>query len=456
MLWPPVASSSVQALWLALLALSSGATALAAEPSTVEQRAREDLDRQLQALVKTPPPEVVITYEGLPGAGTSRAYKLLEVDFLLNGQPLAVPGLDVLSGPGVHRLAALKVDEGSYTLVSRVTYTNDAWNLFSEESGFLWKMTASVTFQAQKGLRMRVRVLPAINPTAPDPRLKLKLSHDVSAEMTAPLADATLLAETTDAGSAPVAKVTPPPVTPPPVTPPPVTPPPVAVTPPVAAGRDAPEQGPVAPGRLSLRVLVGKKPVAATAFVRGKGAPQRVLLEKGARGPSQVMVPPGEYTVDVMAKGFLAQTRQVKVTREKESSVSFVLAKAPAKKAQQAQVKNERVELPKLPRFAEKQAAPRKGSTTAMALLVDMLVRDESLRLKLEGHTDNREVPASARQSLSEARARAVADVLVRAGLSPSRIESAGLGDTRPKAPNLIPRGRELNRRVDIVLVRGK
>ncbi|WP_342381575.1 OmpA family protein [Myxococcus stipitatus] len=451
-----MASSSVQALWLALLALSSGATALAAEPSTVEQRAREDLDRQLQALVKTPPPEVVITYEGLPGAGTSRAYKLLEVDFLLNGQPLAVPGLDVLSGPGIHRLAALKVDEGSYTLVSRVTYTNDAWNLFSEESGFLWKMTASVTFQAQKGLRMRVRVLPAINPTAPDPRLKLKLSHDVSAEMTAPLADSTLLAETTDAGLAPVAKVTPPPVTPP-VTPPPVTPPPVAVTPPVVAtGRDAPEQGPVAPGRLSLRVLVGKKPVAATAFVRGKGPPQRVLLEKGARAPSQVMVPPGEYTVDVIAKGFLAQTRQVKVTREKESSVSFVLVKAPAKKAQQAQVKNERVELPKLPRFAEKQAAPRKGSTTAMALLVDMLVRDESLRLKLEGHTDNREVPASARQSLSEARARALAEVLVRSGLSPSRIESAGLGDTRPKAPNLIPRGRELNRRVDIVLVRGK
>ncbi|WP_338866754.1 OmpA family protein [Myxococcus stipitatus] len=452
-----MASSSVQALSLVLLALLSGATALAAEPSTVEQRAREDLDRQLQALVKTPPPEVVITYEGLPGAGTSRAYKLLEVDFLLNGQPLAVPGLDVLSGPGVHRLAALKVDEGSYTLVSRVTYTNDAWNLFSEESGFLWKVTASVTFQAQKGLRMRVRVLPSINPTAPDPRLKLKLSHDVSAEMTAQLADATLL-EPADAGPAPVAKVTPPPVTPPPVTPPPVTPPPVAVTPPpVPGGRDAPEQGPVAPGRLSLKVLVGKKPVAATAFVRGsKGAPQQVILEKGARKPAQVMLPPGEYTVDVLAKGFLAQTRQVKVSREKEASVSFVLAKAPAKKAQQAQVKNERVELPKPPRFAEKQAAPRKGSTTGVALLVDLLVRDESLRLKLEGHTDNREAPASARQSLSEARARAVAEALVRAGLSPSRIESSGLGDTRPKAPNLIPRGRELNRRVDILIVRGK
>ncbi|TQF09386.1 OmpA family protein [Myxococcus llanfairpwllgwyngyllgogerychwyrndrobwllllantysiliogogogochensis] len=452
MLWTPVAYSSVQALWLCILALV-GATARAAEPSTVEQRAREDLDRQLQALVKTPPPEVVITYEGLPGAGTARAYKLLEVDFILNGQPLAVPGLDVISGPGIHRLASLKVEEGSYTLVSRVTYTNnDAWNLFSEESGFLWKMTASVTFQAQKGLRMRVKVIPGINPTAPDPRLKLKLSHDVSAEMTAPLADATLV-EGQDAGAPPiaVAQVTPP-VTAPPVTAPPVTAPPVAGTKP----RESPEQGPVAPGRLLLKVLAGKKPVAATAYVRGKGAPQQVLLDKNARKPVPVMLPPGEYTVDVLSKGFLAQTRQVKVSRDREASVAFVLAPAPAQKAKQPQVKNERVELPKPPRFAEKQAAPRKDSTEGLALLVDLLVRDETLKLRLEGHTDNREAPATARQALSESRAKAVADLLVKAGLSPTRIDASGLGDTRPKAPNLIPRGRELNRRVDILLVKGK
>ncbi|MFY2560905.1 OmpA family protein [Corallococcus terminator] len=441
MLWTPVASSSVQALWLCVLALI-GATARAAEPSTVEQRAREDLDRQLQALVKTPPPEVVITYEGLPGAGTERAYKLLEVDFILNGQPLAVPGLDVISGPGSHRLAALKVDEGPYTLVSRVTYSNsDSWSLFSEESGFLWKMTASVTFQAQKGLRMRVKVLPSINPNAPDPRLKLKLSHDVSAEMTAPLADATLV-EGQDAGSPPVAVA------------PPVTAPPVAVVPPPTK---LPDQGAVAPGRLTLKVLAGKKPVAATAYVRGgRGAPQQVLLDKAARKPVPVMLPPGEYTVDVLSNGFLAQTRQVKVSREREATVEFVLAPVPAKKDQQAQVKNERVELPEPPGFEEKQAAPRKSSTQGLALLVDMLVRDETLRLRLEGHTDNREAPATGRQALSEARAKAVADLLVKAGLSPSRIDASGLGDTRPKAPNLIPRGRELNRRVDILLVKGK
>ncbi|MCP3102836.1 OmpA family protein [Myxococcus sp. K15C18031901] len=433
---------------LALVAV----TARAAEPSSVEQRAREDLDRQLQALVKTPPPEVLITYEGLPGAGTSRGYKLLEMDFILNGQPLAVPALETIGAPGTHRLAALKVEEGSYTLVSRVTYTNDQWNLFSEESGFLWKMTASVTFQAQRGLRVKVRVVPGINPTAPDPRLKLKLMHDVSAEMTAPLADASL-ADPPVAGPrvATAPPVTPPPVSPPPVTPPPVKPPPLALQAPV----QPPEQGPVAPGRLMLKVLSGKKPAQATAYVRGKGPPQQVILDKKARKPTVVMLPPGEYTVDVLSKGFLAQTRQVRVTREKDAVVSLSLSRAPSKKNQLPQVKNERVELPKPPRFADKQSEPRKGSTNGLALLVDMMVRDESLRLRVEGHTDNRETVAGARQALSEARAKAVAGLLVDAGLSPARVESVGLADSRPKAPNLIPRGRELNRRVDLVLLRG-
>ncbi|MFP2911367.1 cell envelope biogenesis protein OmpA, partial [Pyxidicoccus sp. 3LFB2] len=209
-----MASFTSQSLLLVIMGLLA-ATARAAEPSSVEQRAREDLDRQLEALVKTPPPEVVISFEGLPGAGTERGYKLVEADFSLNGQPLAVPGADKLNAPGQHRLSVVKVEEGSFTLVSHVTYANEAWNLFSEESGFLWKLTASVTFQVQKGLRVRVKVMPSINPTAPDPRLKLKLSHDVSVEMTAQLADVAI-PDAADAGTptkvaqAPAAPVTPP------------------------------------------------------------------------------------------------------------------------------------------------------------------------------------------------------------------------------------------------------
>jgi outer membrane protein OmpA-like peptidoglycan-associated protein len=215
-----------------------------------------------------------------------------------------------------------------------------------------------------------------------------------------------------------------------------------------------PETVPVAPAKLLLKVLAGKKPIAATVYVRGKGAPQQVLLDQTARNPTPVMLPPGEYTVDVLSSGYLAQTRRVKLTRETEPTVAFTLAKAPAKKTQQVSVKNQRVELPGEPRFTEKQSTPKKDSIAGLALLVDLLVRDESLRLRVEGHTDNREGSAKSRQGLSESRAKAVAELLVSSGLDASRIETAGLGDTRPKAPNLTSRGRELNRRVEFVLLR--
>ena len=446
-----MAAISAQVSILVLVGLFA-ASARAAEPSAVEQRAREDLDRQLQEMVKTPPPEIVISFEGLPGAGTSKGYKLVEADFLVNGQPLAIPGIDKLNGPGQHRLAVLTVEEGSYTLVSHVTYANESWNLFSEESGFLWKLTASVTVQVQRGLRARVRVLPAINPTAPDPRLKLKLSHDVTAEMTAPLADVAI-PDRMDAGT-PTAAVARAPVEAPPPPAPPVAPPPATVP---VKSVEVPEEGPVAPARLLLKVLAGKRPVAATVYLRSaSGTPHRVAMDAKARKPVEVMLPPGEYRVDVLAQGYLAQTRKVTLSRDTAPTVSFTLAKAPVSKAQKAQVKKEAVVLPRPPRFAEKQAAPRKGSTAGLALLVDMLVRDENLRLRIEGHTDNRERPSATLMALAEARAKAVAKALVDEGLDASRIETVGVGESRPKAPNLLPRGRELNRRVEFVLLRTK
>lgn len=234
---------------------------------------------------------------------------------------------------------------------------------------------------------------------------------------------------------------------------------PISPTPPVAAPVktvEAPEQGPVAPAKLLLKVLAGKRPAAATVYVKSAtGAPQRVMVDRKARKPVEVMLPPGEYRLDVLSQGYLAQTRKVTLSREAVPTVSFTLAKAPVSKSQKVRLKKEVVELPRMPRFAEKQAEPRKGTTAGLALLMDMFVRDEKLRLRIEGHTDNRERPAvAARKTLSEARAAAVAKALVDAGLDASRIETVGLGDTRPKAPNLLPRGRELNRRVEFVLVR--
>lgn len=69
-------------------------------------------------------------------------------------------------------------------------------------------------------------------------------------------------------------------------------------------------------------------------------------------------------------------------------------------------------------------------------------------RLRVEGHTDNRG-NASANLDLSKRRAKAVMAALVARGISASRLESAGYGDTRPLEQNTTDDGRQRNRRVE-------
>lgn len=79
-------------------------------------------------------------------------------------------------------------------------------------------------------------------------------------------------------------------------------------------------------------------------------------------------------------------------------------------------------------------------------------------RVLIEGHTDNQPVRPSAgsrytdNMELSFLRAKAVADILVKNGISLDRISVTGYGDARPAASNDTYEGRLKNRRVEIKL----
>lgn len=79
----------------------------------------------------------------------------------------------------------------------------------------------------------------------------------------------------------------------------------------------------------------------------------------------------------------------------------------------------------------------------------------ENPRLKVEiaGHTDNIGTAAYNMQ-LSQRRAEAVKDYLVKKGIDPRRITAKGYGKTRPLASNDDEKeGRELNRRVEFRVI---
>lgn len=79
------------------------------------------------------------------------------------------------------------------------------------------------------------------------------------------------------------------------------------------------------------------------------------------------------------------------------------------------------------------------------------LVQYPNSTIQIAGHTDNTG-NASYNQSLSERRASAVAQVLIRNGVPSNRVSSYGVGMTQPIASNNTAEGRAQNRRVDIVI----
>jgi len=83
-------------------------------------------------------------------------------------------------------------------------------------------------------------------------------------------------------------------------------------------------------------------------------------------------------------------------------------------------------------------------------MIASMLNKRPSLRVGVEGHTDNTGTPAT-NKTLSEARSKSVADAIAAAGISPERLQPAGFGQQRPIADNRTEQGRAQNRRVEIL-----
>ncbi len=82
--------------------------------------------------------------------------------------------------------------------------------------------------------------------------------------------------------------------------------------------------------------------------------------------------------------------------------------------------------------------------------LAEMLTSNPSLKVSIEGHTDNvGAVPAN--KTLSENRSKAVMNGLIAKGINRAALSFKGWGPDKPIADNSTEEGRALNRRVEIV-----
>lgn len=101
-------------------------------------------------------------------------------------------------------------------------------------------------------------------------------------------------------------------------------------------------------------------------------------------------------------------------------------------------------------RFDVNKATIRPESMGVINSIYGLLKDYPDIKLSIEGHTDSDGDDAS-NQSLSERRAKAVADQLAKMGIDGSRMTSKGWGESKPIDTNATAEGKANNRRVEFV-----
>jgi outer membrane protein OmpA-like peptidoglycan-associated protein len=94
----------------------------------------------------------------------------------------------------------------------------------------------------------------------------------------------------------------------------------------------------------------------------------------------------------------------------------------------------------------------RPDSNKELNELAEYMNLKKTLVIEIAGHTDNVGAPES-NQKLSEDRANAVKQYLVKKGIVAERIVAKGYGDSEPVADNNTASGKQQNRRTEVRVI---
>jgi OOP family OmpA-OmpF porin len=100
--------------------------------------------------------------------------------------------------------------------------------------------------------------------------------------------------------------------------------------------------------------------------------------------------------------------------------------------------------------FETGKSAIQDESLPIVDQIFELLKSDPSIKISIEGHTDNIG-DAATNKKLSTDRAKSVMDALVSKGIDKTRLSFVGWGQEKPVADNRTDEGRTKNRRVEIV-----
>lgn len=114
-------------------------------------------------------------------------------------------------------------------------------------------------------------------------------------------------------------------------------------------------------------------------------------------------------------------------------------------------------ELPKVYKlenvyFESARSQLKPASFPSLDNLAELMVNKTSLVIEVGGHTDDVGDEAY-NQELSQQRAQAVKNYLVKKGVDAERVKAVGYGESKPVVPNDTPEGRQQNRRTEVKIL---
>jgi outer membrane protein OmpA-like peptidoglycan-associated protein len=163
-------------------------------------------------------------------------------------------------------------------------------------------------------------------------------------------------------------------------------------------------------------------------------------------------VAPGEGEISVDAPDYLAFVDHTNVKVRQDNPYDAVIRHKPRRSLVRVTAKE--ITIKQQVQFALDQAVILPESTPLLIEIADVLIKNPRIEeVEVQGHTDNTGTPAH-NMDLSERRANAVRDWLVKHGVAADRLVAKGYGQTKPLVPNVTTANKARNRRVQFIILK--
>jgi len=199
----------------------------------------------------------------------------------------------------------------------------------------------------------------------------------------------------------------------------------------------------------NLKASIGAPPGFSAAVVTALGA-----LSRLSTGTLVVADREVKLSGDALYEGAAAQIRaglkDFPQGFQFKPEISVKPAAAPVDPTVCQQLFSELLSKGKI-RFEQARATLDPDSTALLDRLIEIALRCPAANIEIAGHTDG-DGEDGFNQALSEKRAQAVVDYLVKAGLPGTRFTAVGYGSTQPVAGNDTDAGKAQNRRIEFLV----